>query len=94
LGHRVSGKDIAPVPGYVQVVKNWPMPTNRSEVRIFLGKTGYNRRFLENYAEVASPLTNILAQDGTDNHTPFDQTSQRIISFEQLKSNLLHAPIL
>jgi hypothetical protein len=41
LGHMVSAKGIAPVPGYVQVVKDWPMPTNRSEVRTFLGKTGY-----------------------------------------------------
>jgi hypothetical protein len=41
LGHMVSAKGIAPVPGYVQVVKDWPMPTNWSEVRTFLGKTGY-----------------------------------------------------
>jgi hypothetical protein len=37
LGHMVSAKGIAPVPGYIQVVKDWPMPTNRSEVRTFLG---------------------------------------------------------
>jgi hypothetical protein len=94
LGHMVSAKGIAPVPGYVQVVKDWPMPTNRLEVRNFLGKTGYYRRFMENYAEIAGPLTDILKQDGTDDRAPFDQTSQRIKSFEQLKSNLLHAPIL
>jgi hypothetical protein len=49
---------------------------------------------MENYAEIASPLTDILKQDGTDDRAPFDQTSQRIKLFEQLKSNLLHAPIL
>jgi hypothetical protein len=63
-------------------------------VRTFLGKTGYYRRFMENYAEVAGPLTDILKQDGTDDRAPFDQISQRIKSFEQLKSNLLHTPIL
>jgi hypothetical protein len=94
LGHMVSAKGIAPVPGYVQVVEDWPMPINRSEVRTFLGKTGYYQRFMENYAKVAGPLTNILAQDGTDDCAPFDQTCQRIKSFEQLKSNLLHAPML
>jgi hypothetical protein len=90
----VSAKGIAPVPGYVQVVKDWPMPTNRSEVRTFLGKTGYYCRFMENYAEVAGPLTDILKQDRTDNRAPFDQTSLRMKLFEQLKSNLLQAPIL
>jgi hypothetical protein len=94
LGHMVSAKGIAPVPGYVQVVKDWPMPTNRAEVRTFLGKTGYYRRFMENYAEIAGPLTDILKQDGTDDRAPFDQTPQRIKLFEQLKSNLLHLPIL
>jgi hypothetical protein len=49
---------------------------------------------MENYAEVAGPLTDILKQDGTDDRAPFDQTSQRIKLFEQLKSNLLHTPIL
>jgi hypothetical protein len=94
LGHMDSAKGIAPVPGYVQVVKDWPMPTNWLEVPTFLGKTGYYLRFMENYAEVAGPLTDILKQNGTDDRAPFDQTSQRMKWFEQLKSNLLHAPIL
>jgi hypothetical protein len=49
---------------------------------------------MENYARIAFPLTNLLKQDGTDDRAPLDQTSQRIKSFEKLKSNLLHAPIL
>jgi hypothetical protein len=48
---------------------------------------------MENYAEVAGPLTDILKQDGTDNRAPFDQTYLRMKLFEQLKSNLLHTPI-
>jgi hypothetical protein len=90
----VSAKGIAPVPCYVQVVKPKPMPTNRSEIGTFLGKTGYYRRFMENNAEVAGPLTDILKQDGTYDRGPFDQTSLRMKSFEQLKSNPLHPPIL
>jgi hypothetical protein len=77
IPERLSIKGIAPVPGYVQVVKDWPMPTNRSEVRTFLCKTGYYGRFMENYAEVAGPLTDILKQDGTDDRAPFDQTSTK-----------------
>jgi hypothetical protein len=56
----VSGKGSATVPSYDHIVKDWPMITNRSEVRTFLGKTGYYRRFMENYPEVAGPLTDIL----------------------------------
>jgi hypothetical protein len=94
LGHMVRAKGIAPVPGYVQVVKDWPMPTNRSKVRNFLSKTGYYQRFMENNIEIAGPLTDLLKQDGTDDRAPFDQTSQRIKSFEQLKSIYFSRPSL
>jgi hypothetical protein len=53
------------------------MPTNRSEVHTFLCQTGYYQRFMVNYAEVAGPLINILAQDGTDDRAKFDRTSQK-----------------
>jgi hypothetical protein len=38
LGHMVSAKGIAPVPGYVQVVKDWPMPTKSIGGAYLLGK--------------------------------------------------------
>ena len=37
LGHTVSKEGIAPMPEYLGIVKTWPMPRNRHEVRIFLG---------------------------------------------------------
>jgi hypothetical protein len=41
LGHMVSKEGIGPVPQYTQVIREWPMPETRRQVRTFLGKCGY-----------------------------------------------------
>jgi hypothetical protein len=37
LGHFISKDGVSPVPKYVQVVQKWPLPTNKTEARSFLG---------------------------------------------------------
>ncbi len=53
LGHLVSKKGISPVPSYVQIVKEWPLPQTLTEVRSFLGKVGYFARFIADYVQKA-----------------------------------------
>lgn len=60
LGHIVSSEGIKPDPAKVQVVNDWPPPRSVYEVRSFLGLANYFRRFIRNYAKVASPLTDLL----------------------------------
>nr|GFA38809.1 reverse transcriptase domain-containing protein [Tanacetum cinerariifolium] len=45
----------------IKAVKNWEAPRTPSEVRSFLGLTGYYRRFIKNFSKLAKPLT-ILTQ--------------------------------
>ena len=65
LGHVVAERGVSPIPQYTEVVRDWPVPTTRTQVRAFLGKVGYYRRFIKDYAKIASPLTKELAQTGT-----------------------------
>ena len=63
LGHIVSGKGIATDPDKTTQVKDWPTPTNRKELRRFLGFTGYYRRFIKGYSQIVSPLYRLTSGD-------------------------------
>ena len=54
--HILSVEGVSTDPGKVSAVKSWPPPTNVSELCVFLGKIGYYRKFILDFATVASPL--------------------------------------
>ena len=95
LGHLVSKDGLSTVPEYVSIVQAWPPPTTRSEIRIFLGKTGYYRRFIKNYAVIAAPLFEKVGKTTAEEEREvFELTEPMQAAFEQLKARLLEAPIL
>eukprot|EP00794_Sanderia_malayensis_P003906 gene3906-biopygen3342 len=56
LGHIVSEEGVTVDPAKVSSVKNFPIPQNKTDVRSFLGLTGYYRRFIADYASRSKPL--------------------------------------
>jgi hypothetical protein len=60
LGHMVSPDGIAVDPSKVKEVLDWKLPMSMSEVRSFLGLTGYYRKFIPNFSKVAKPITELL----------------------------------
>ena len=56
LGHEVSARGISIPPEYTSVIKEWPIPHNIKTLRAFLGKCGYYRRFIADYATISAPL--------------------------------------
>ena len=60
LGHIVSIKDIRVDPAKIEVVVSWKPHRNITEVRSFLGLTGYYRRFVKEFSVIASSHIKLL----------------------------------
>ncbi|KAL0427186.1 UNVERIFIED_CONTAM: Transposon Ty3-I Gag-Pol polyprotein [Sesamum latifolium] len=89
LGHVVLKEGVQPDPAKVKAILEWEPPKNVSEVRSFLGLTGYYRRFVKDFSVVAKPLINLLKKN-----TPFNWNDRCAQSFVELKRRLTSAPIL
>ena len=59
LGHVVSSKGVLVDPAKIEAVSNWERPTTPTEVRSFVGLVGYYRRFMQDFAKIAGPLTRL-----------------------------------
>jgi hypothetical protein len=60
-----------------------------SEIRSFLGLTGYYRRIIEGFSKIVEPLTTLLEKD-----REFKRTGACQSSFEELKKRLTTTPVL
>ena len=59
VGHHVGDGKIQTQNDKIEKVKNAPIPLTVTQVRSFLGLTGYYRKFINNYASIAAPLTDL-----------------------------------
>ncbi|GKE13402.1 hypothetical protein Tco_1416953 [Tanacetum coccineum] len=64
LAHVISIMGMATDLEKVKAMSQWPMPTNVKHVRGFLVLTGYYKRFIEGYANIIKPLTQLLKKNG------------------------------
>ena len=89
LGFIVSKDGISPDPARVEAVVSWPIPRNVSEVKGFLGLTGWCRIFIQKYAIIASALTELLKKDEA-----FTWNEKCQEAFQELKDKLSSYPVL
>src|SRR6185437_14929488 len=86
LGHIIGGGCIKVDPEKVKPVLDIQPPKNITDVRRFLGMTGYYRVFIPSYAQLALPLFELLK--GAAKHKVLERdawTPERQAAFEKLK---------
>ena len=71
-------------------IRNWPPLTDLKSVRAFVSMCSYYRKFVDGFARIAQPLTDLMEKDCFK--TPFSQ--EVLDAFEQLKVALTSAPVL
>ena len=89
LGHEIGYGKVSPREINVEIILNYPKPNTKKEVRSFLGMCGYYRRFVENYATIAKPLTDL-----TKKNTSFKWNLECNQAFMKLKAVLTTHPVL
>jgi len=89
LGLIVGGNKLKMDPKKLRGVADWLKPTNPTEIRKFLGFTGYYRYFVPNYSKIARPLLDL-----TKKTTPWHWEEQQQRAFEELKTRMCSAPML
>eukprot|EP00873_Tetraselmis_striata_P028450 jgi/Tetstr1/448714/TSEL_035951.t1 len=88
LGHWVDGEGVFPQHSKVEAVVKMPPPTDVAGLRRFLGMVGYYGKFIEQVAVKRKPLTKLTGK------VPWEWGSEQQRAFEQLKADLVSAPVL
>lgn len=71
-------------------IAQWPLPTSVRDIQVFLGFTGFYRRFIKGYSKIAVPLTDLLKKE----RGMLQLDSGAVAAFEKLKSAFMEEPIL
>ena len=91
LCYVVGNDTVQPSEGKVRSIQEIPQTKTKKDVRSFLGLVSYYRRFIQNMAEVAAPLS-----DCTKKRAPNEVvwTGECEQAFAKLKSQLASKPLL
>jgi hypothetical protein len=89
LGHKISEKGIEVDKVKIEVIEQLPLPTNVKGIHGFLGHAGFYQRFIQNFSQIAQPLTHFLAKDA-----PFILTDECLEAFHTLKKALVSTPVI
>ena len=89
LGHIISKEQIRSDPEEVETILQARLPTDKTELRSFLGLITYYHKFVPNLAITASPLYELLKID-----QPWKWEASQQQAWETLKHTLTNAPVL
>lgn len=89
LGHEISKNGLRPNDDNIKKILQMREPKNSDECRSFLGTVGYYRRFIENFAIKAGPITKLLKKN-----VKFQWGQEQQDSFNYLQSTLISPPVL
>ena len=92
LGHVVGNGCLKPDPDNIKAIKECPLPKTLQEVRSFTMLASYYRRFINKFADIAKPLTDMMKLKGKKVKVTLSE--EAIQAVETLKGMLTSQPVL
>lgn len=90
MGHVLTPEGVGPKLTKVNSILQIKTPRNVKQIRAFLGFTGYYRKYIKDFSQVAYPLIKCLKKDAKiDVNEP-----NFMIAFDKLKIIITEAPVL
>ena len=95
LGHKVNKDGITPSDANIEAIRNLKVPTTYTEIRSFVSCIGAYRRFIKNFAVIASPLYDHLkGDDAKKKKEKVTLTPEALEAVDALKLAATTAPVL
>lgn len=91
MGHNISREGNQPGEIKAEAIREFAVPKDIHEVRRFLGRTGFFRKFVPNYAHISKPITELLKTTGSPQFVWGKDQQQ---AFDFLNTCLCSAPVL
>eukprot|EP00731_Ephydatia_muelleri_P008113 Em0004g451a len=91
LGHVVGKGTVRLESSKIEAIKRMPAPRTKKGVRQFLGLAGYYRRFIRDFATIATPLTE-LTRKSAPQEVKWSLQAQE--AFDTLKTKIASSPVL
>ena len=88
LGYVITSARVHTGPKKIATMQQWSTPTDLKSLREFLGLTGYYRKFVKGYGQIAAPLTTLLKNDA------FSWSKESKQAFQHLKAAMVQPPML
>ena len=89
LGHRIDNQGLHPIVEKVEAIRDAPVPTNVSELRLYQGLLTYYSKFLPNMSTVLAPVYRLLRKDvkwswKEEQRKAFETSKKLLMSFDLL----------
>jgi hypothetical protein len=89
LGHVIDRTGVRTDPDKIKGIQEFPKPQTLTQVRGFIGRASYYRKFIPYFSEVAEPLSRL-----TKKNVRFNWGQEQEQAFNQLKQLLSSQPVL
>ena len=95
LGLHVGANSVSMDSDWVATIQDWLMLESFHNIQVFLGFTGFFCQFIENYAKITAPLTDLLqGMEQEKKKGPFCLMMEGHQAFKHLKQEFMEPPVL